>query len=77
MAQATGTKGNPASKRMSNERRKAKRARSWLKNNRAKAIRIADALARFETNEAHRKRGEPTPYEARRAAQKALYEAGK
>lgn len=75
--QATGTKGNPASKRMQNANLKARRARSWAKNNRAKAIRIAEAKAAFEANEAYRRRGEPTPYEARRIAQREAYEAGK
>lgn len=70
-------KGNPASKRMQNQNLKARRQRSWLKNQKAKAIRIAEALAAFEANEAYRRRGEPTPYEARRAAQKAAYEAAR
>lgn len=62
---AQGAKGNPASKRMSNANLKARRKRSWEKNQKAKAIRIAEAKAKFEANEAYRKRGEPTPYEAR------------
>jgi hypothetical protein len=72
-----GQKGNPAGKRMSNEKRKAKRARSWLKNSRAKAVRIADAKVAFEMNEAFRAIGEPTPYELRRRGQRIMYEARK
>jgi len=58
-------------KRAMNPNKKAKHARSWAKNNRAKAIRIAEAQAAFEANEAYRRRGEPTPYEARQRARKA------
>jgi len=76
-AQQNSNKGNPAHKRMSNANLKARRARSWAKNARAKAIRIAEAKAAFEANEAYRRRGEPTPYEARRIAQREAYEAGK
>ena len=59
-------KGLP--KRVRNEKAKAKRARSWARNAKAKAIRIAENKAAFERNEAYRRRGELTPYEARRAA---------
>lgn len=56
-------KGLP--KRVRNEKAKAKRARSWAKNQKAKALRIADAAARKAANDEYRRRGEPTPYEAR------------
>lgn len=75
--QNQSAKGNPASKRMQNANLKARRARSWAKNQRAKAIRIAEAQAAFEANEAFRAIGEPTPYELRRRGQRLLYEANK
>lgn len=70
MAKQNVNKGNPASKRMQNPNLKAKRARSWAKNQRAKAIRIAEAQAAFEANEVYRRQGLPTPYEARQRARR-------
>lgn len=66
----SGGKGNPASKRIVNKARIAKRERSWLKNQRAKAIRIAENKAAFEANEVYRRQGLPTPYEARQLGRK-------
>lgn len=63
MAAQKIAKGLP--KRTRNEKAKAKRARSWAKNQRAKAIRIAEQAARKAANDEYRRRGEPTPYEAR------------
>lgn len=74
---ASGVKGNPAAKRMSNVRRKAKRERSWLRRQRRKAENIAAAKAAFEANEVYRKAGQPTPYQQRRAEQRAAYIAKK
>lgn len=61
----SGGKGNPASKRIGNKNRIAKRERSWNKNNKAKKVRIADAAAAKARNDEYRARGELTPYEQR------------
>jgi lysophospholipase L1-like esterase len=55
-------------KRANSAAKKAKRLRCWTAAQRRKAANIAAAKAAFEANEAYRRRGEPTPYEARRAA---------
>ena len=72
---ASGVKGNPAAKRMSNPKRKAKRERCWLRAQKRKAENIAAAKAAFEANEEFRKNGKLTPYQQRRAEQRATYEA--
>lgn len=77
MPNPSSAKGNPAAKRMQNVNLKARRAASWAKRQRQKLKNIALAKERFEANEAYRKRGEPTPYEQRRAEQRAAYEARK
>lgn len=59
-------KGLP--KRVRNERAKAKRARSWERRQRRKAANIEANRLAWMLNEEYRKRGELTPYEARRAA---------
>lgn len=61
-------KGLP--KRVRNEAAKAKRARSWAKNQRAKAIRIAEQAKRKAANDEYRARGELTPYEQRQRARR-------
>lgn len=68
-AQSKMPKGLP--KRVRNEKAKAKRARSWAKNQRAKAIRIAEQAARKAVNDEYRRRGELTPYEARQRARRS------
>ena len=74
---ASGLKGNPASKRMSNAALKAKRARSWARRQVRKAANLARAKDAFDKNEEYRKAGLPTPYEERRLKQRAEYEAHK
>lgn len=64
-------------KRALNANKKAKHLRCWAAAQRRKSATIAAAKAAFEANEAYRRRGEPTPYEARRIAQREAYEAGK
>jgi hypothetical protein len=71
----TGTKGNPASKRMGNAALKARRASSWLRGQRRKAERAKAQKARQEKNASLRESGEPTPWEqakARRAERRRL-----
>jgi len=55
-------------KRAMNAARKAKMARSWARRQERKAANISANRAAFLANEEYRKRGELTPYEARRAA---------
>lgn len=73
----SGVKGNPAAKRMSNPKRKAKRERAWLRAQKRKAENIRAAQAAFEANEEYRKAGQLTPYQQRRADQRVEYEARK
>jgi hypothetical protein len=63
-----GGKGNPASTRIGNKNRIAKRMRSWEKNHRAKVIRIRENEEARALNDEYRARGELTPYEARQRA---------
>lgn len=56
-------KGNPASKRMTNPRRKAARAVSWARGQRRKAARVEAQREREAANRQRRENGEPTPWE--------------
>lgn len=67
MAQASSSKGNPASKRMSNKNLKARREASWLRGQKRKAARIKAQKAREERNKELRAAGLPTPWEMAQA----------
>lgn len=77
MAGNQGGKGNPASKRMSNKAKAAKRQRSWEKNQKAKAIRIAEQKKREQANKEAKAMGLPTPAQIAAAERKAAKEAKK
>jgi hypothetical protein len=64
-------KGNPAHKRMSNEKHKATRQRGWLSAKRRKELRITGQRGRERQNAALRAAGEPTPWEAACAERRA------
>lgn len=65
MAKAGQTaKGNPAHKRMSNEKLKLRRAHSWARGQARKRALIAAQKAREAANKARRQNGELTPWEA-------------
>lgn len=77
MANQNSAKGNPASKRMTNPKRKAKRERSWKKRQEVKAKNIAANERRRKANDDLRKVGQLTPYQERRLAQRDEYELTK
>jgi hypothetical protein len=56
-------KGNPASKRMTNPRRKERRARSWLRGQKRKAERVKAQEERAAANRERRAEGLMTPWE--------------
>lgn len=63
MANTNSSKGNPASKRMGNKARQARRAASWAKNQKRKDAekkRVAEAEKR---NKNLRAQGLPTPHQ--------------
>lgn len=64
---ASGVKGNPASKRMSNANLKARRARSWLAGQRRKAARVKAQKQREAANKELREAGLRTPWEEAKA----------
>lgn len=66
----TSAKGNPASKRMQNEKLKAKRQRGWKNAQEAKAARIADQKKREAHNRALRSSGQLTAWEKAKLARK-------
>ena len=57
------SKGNPASKRMMNEKLKAKRKRSWTRCQEKKAKRREEQQKREAKNRLLREQGLPTPWE--------------
>lgn len=67
MASNRAGKGNPASHRMSNEKLKARRARSWARAQVKKARNRAANDERAAINRQCREQGIPTPAEVRRA----------
>lgn len=69
--QATGSKGNPAHKRMGNAALKARRAASWTRGQRRKAARVKAQTEREVLNQARRADGEPTPWELAKAKRQA------
>lgn len=56
-------KGNGAHKRMSNERRKARRQRCWQRGESRKIQHSRENAARAAQNRILRAQGEPTPWE--------------
>lgn len=58
-----GAKGNPASHRMSNPIRKARRARNWEAQQKRKTVRINEAKKREVVNKALKSDGEFTAWE--------------
>lgn len=77
---AAKTKGNPASRRMSNAARAAKRERSWSRGQDRKAQRVKDQKRREAANRLLHAKGELTPWEtaklARRTRRAALQGKG-
>lgn len=71
MSNQNSAKGNPASKRMSNVQRKAKRANSWNRCQKRKAAKREAVAEREAQNRVRRAEGTPTPWEAAKAARKA------
>lgn len=71
MPQQKGTKGNPASHRMSNKALKERRARSWAQGEKRKEQRRLAQKEREYANHRRRAVGEPTPWEAAKAARAA------
>lgn len=71
MAGNDSNKGNPAQHRMGNPKRKERRTRSHLNGAERKRLRIADQNQRMHENLRRRANGEPTPWEAAKAARKA------
>lgn len=58
------SKGNPAHKRMGNEKLKLRRARSYTRGHARALARAAAQRVRETANKALRASGEPTPWEA-------------
>lgn len=71
MPNTQSSKGNPASKRMSNANLKTRRQNSWNRGQRRKAERIAAQEQRAATNAGRRADGLPTPWEIAKAARAA------
>jgi hypothetical protein len=67
-SQGSSSKGNGASKRMSNPNHKATRARSWAKGETRKKARVEAQKQREAENKKLRAAGQPTPWEQARAA---------
>lgn len=67
----SGAKGNPAHKRMGNEQLKRRRRESWQRGQASKTARRTAAAERERANHKRRMDGEPTPWEAAKAARKA------
>lgn len=63
MANPQSSKGNPASKRMSNQALKDRRARSWKRGQDRKAQRIAFRKIAENENKVLRRNGTPTLWE--------------
>lgn len=63
MANQNSAKGNPASKRMTNQARKAKRERSWKKRQREKEETKREVKKREDANKATKKAGGLTPHQ--------------
>jgi hypothetical protein len=66
LAQKSGSsqsKGNPAHKRMSNEKLKVRRARSYTRTRARALMHAAAQRARETANKARRQNKEPTPWE--------------
>lgn len=71
MSTQQGGKGNPATRRMGNPKRKATRERSWAAGQKRKAARQAADAAAKARNDALRAAGELPPWEAARLARRA------
>jgi len=69
-SKAAAAKGNPAAKRMSNDKLKAKRARSWARGQQRKKERREAQLLREQRNRELRAAGELTPWEQAKARAK-------
>lgn len=67
----SGLKGNPASTRMSNKARAARRERCWLRGQKRKIAREDDRFEREAENRARRELGEATPWEISKARRNA------
>lgn len=67
MASGSSTKGNPASRRMSNEANRNRRARSWKNGQERKELRRIEKAEAEKRNKALRAAGLPTPWEAAKA----------
>jgi hypothetical protein len=68
MANGNSAKGNPASHRMSNANRKAKRAERWAKARKRRDLANQANAQREQANTAARAAGEMTPWERAKAA---------
>lgn len=64
-------KGNPASHRMSNDKLKAKRARSWANGQKKKVERMNKKAEREKVNKLLRNQDLPTPWERSKRARRA------
>lgn len=71
MANQNSSKGNPASHRMSNPRRKARRAECWLRSQKRKERNRDANEERAAANRYARMIGDPTPHEAKKAKRRA------
>lgn len=69
-----GAKGNPAHKRMGNEKLKSKRARSWKAGQERKEARRKAQDARERTNRERKATGSMTPWELAQALRRARRE---
>lgn len=71
MSGQQSAKGNPATKRMGNPKRKERRARSWAAGQKRKEARRAAEAAAAARNADLRSEGQLTPWEAACAARRA------
>lgn len=71
MAGNRAGKGNPASKRMGNDKLKARRVSSWVRGQQRKEQNRRENAAAAARNRELREQGLPTPWEARKLARKA------
>lgn len=60
----SGTKGNPAAKRMSNKALKERRAQAWRDGEKRKEQRRLAQKQREYDNQLRRAKGQPTPWES-------------
>lgn len=68
----TGTKGNPASKRMQNKNLQARREASWKRGQKRKEERKAEAARRAQKNKDLRAQGLLTPWQQAKAARRFM-----